>query len=392
MHSSSFVTSFGVSLLLLLLVSTGCQTDGSSSTSPEETTSLEPYAGDLPLDRLQLPTGYAIDVFAEALDNARSLAYAGEGLVFVGTRDEGSVYAVLDTNGDMRADLKYVLDTDLQMPNGVAYRNGDLYVATVSQILRYRDIRSHLDAPGEPEVIYDRYPTETHHGWKYIAFGPDDKLYVPVGAPCNICLSDDSIFATITRLDVDAARPAPEIVAHGVRNTVGFNWHPTTGDLYFTDNGRDQLGDDVPPCEFNHLTAVGQHFGYPYCHGGTIADPEFGSKRPCNDFVPPTQNLAAHVAPLGLEFVTSPSFSEWTGQVLMAEHGSWNRTVPQGYRITRVPLQAGKGTGYEVFIDGWLDEASGEAWGRPVDLEWLPDGSLLISDDMAGVIYRVYKA
>ncbi len=385
---------FPLFTLLLVVAIAACQSETGDSKPVEtpSTTAPQPYTGELPLNKLKLPAGFAIDVFAEGLTNARSMAYAGDGLVFIGTRDEGKVYAALDTNADQRADIQYVLDTGLTMPNGVALRGPDLYVATVNQVLRYRDIRSKLSNPGEPEVVYGGYPTEEHHGWKFIAFGPDGKLYVPVGAPCNICLSTDSVFASITRLDVDAANPKPEIVAHGVRNTVGFNWHPDTKELYFTDNGRDQLGDDVPPCEFNRLTKVGQHFGYPYCHGGTITDPEFGSKKPCNDFTPPTQNLAAHVAPLGFEFVTSASFADWTGQALIAEHGSWNRTKPQGYRIMRVPLVSGAGTGYEVFIDGWLDEATGEAWGRPVDMEWLPDGSLLISDDMAGAVYRVYKA
>ncbi len=374
-----------------MVLAQACQTDVNEGRGPDASTVvLEPYAGTVPLDSLHVPAGYAVDVFAEGVTNARSMAWAGDGLVFVGTRDEGSVYAVVDTNGDMRADRTYVLDTGLVMPNGVALKGGDLYVATVNQILRYRDIRNHLDAPGEPEVVYGDYPTEKHHGWKFIAFGPDGMLYVPVGAPCNICESKEEVFASITRLDVDAANPKPEVVAHGVRNSVGFNWHPDTKQLYFTDNGRDMLGDDVPPCEFNRLTEVGQHFGYPYCHGGTISDPEFGGKRQCNAFVPPVQNLGAHVAPLGIEFVTSPQFSAYAGQALIAEHGSWNRTIPDGYRISRVSLEGGTGAGYETFIDGWL-MADGTAWGRPVDLEWMPDGSLLVSDDMLGVIYRVHK-
>ncbi len=380
-----------LSIAALSVLAQACNTDVNEGRGPDASTVvLEPYAGEVPLDSLHVPAGYAIDVFAEGVTNARSIVYAGDGLVFVGTRDEGSVYAVVDTNGDMRADRTYVLDTGLVMPNGVAIKDGDLYVATVNQVLRYRDIRNRLDAPGEPEVVYGDYPTEKHHGWKFIAFGPDGMLYVPVGAPCNICESEDATFASITRLNVDDASAKPEIVAHGVRNTVGFNWHPQTGEMYFTDNGRDMLGEDVPPCEFNRLTAVGQHFGYPYCHGGYISDPEFGGKRQCDEFVPPVQNLGAHVAPLGIEFVTSSQFADYTGQALIAEHGSWNRTIPDGYRISRVPMSGGKGTGYETFIDGWL-MADGTAWGRPVDLEWMPDGSLLVSDDMGGVIYRVYR-
>lgn len=376
--------------------------DGEEPTSPrataaaENTGNVQPggaYAGELPLDRLNVPAGYAVDVFAEGLENARSIAYAGDGLVFVGTRNEGSVYAAQDTNGDMRADVTYVLATDLKMPNGVALKDGDLYVATVSEVLRWRDVRAKLDAPGEPEVVYAGYPTEEHHGWKFISFGPDGQLYVPVGAPCNICESDE-IFASITRLDVDAVSPEPELVASGVRNSVGFAWHPQTRDLWFTDNGRDMLGDDIPPCELNRLpggVADVPHFGYPYVHGGYIRDPEFGEGVDTTAYRSPAQRLGPHVAPLGIEFVDSPTFSDYDGQAFIAEHGSWNRTEPIGYRITRVPVDAnaGEGEGYEVFIDGWLQEDG--PWGRPVDLEWLPDGSLLVSDDFAGAIYRVYK-
>ncbi len=348
-----------------------------------------PYAGNLPLDKLTLPAGYTVDVFADQLENARSIKYAGDGLVFVSTRNEGAIYAVQDTDGDMRADRSYTLATGMNMPNGIALKDGNLYVGTVDTIWRWTNIRSRLDNPGQPEVVYGGYPSDKHHGWKFIAFGPDGMLYVPIGAPCNIC--EEEGYATITRLDVDSPNPQPEIVARGVRNTVGFTWHPQSGDLYFTDNGRDMLGDNVPPCELNHLTTVGQHFGYPYVHGSTILDPEFGKGHSLNEFVEPAQNLGPHVAPLGVEFVDSPSFSSWAGDALIAEHGSWNRTEPIGYRITRVPLNAaGSGTGYEVFIDGWLQDDG--PWGRPVDLEWLPDGSLLISDDFAGVIYRVFKA
>ena len=387
-------------LLAALVLAQACTSGTPDGLPPHAETTGKPeapapYTGELPLGKLNVPAGYGVDVFAEGLDNARSLAYAGDGLVFVGTRNEGRVYAAHDTDGDGRADRTYVLDTGLTMPNGVALKDGHLYVATVNEVLRYRDIRDRLEAPGEPEVVFADYPTDEHHGWKYIAFGPDGKLYIPVGAPCNICKSDE-IYATITRLDVDDASAKPEIVAEGVRNSVGFAWHPTSGEMYFTDNGRDMLGDDVPPCELNRVTAAGQHFGYPYCHGGTIADPEFGDQRACGEFRRPTQNLGAHVAPLGIEFATPERFGELAGQALIAEHGSWNRTVPDGYRLVRVPLDdAGEGAGYEVFLDGWLDDAGTKgatAWGRPVDLEWLPDGSLLVSDDMAGAIYRVYRA
>ena len=385
-----------VAILACFVLAQACTADTSADPSltpaDEDTGNVQPetpYTGELPLDLLSLPAGYAIDVFADSLENARSIKHAGDGLVFVSTRSEGSVYATHDTDGDMRADVSYTIATGMNMPNGVALRDGDLYVATVDTIWRWRDIRNRLDNPGKPEVVYGGYPSEKHHGWKFIDFGPDGQLYVPIGAPCNIC--DEEGFATITRFDVDAANPAPEVVASGVRNTVGFTWHPTTGQLWFTDNGRDMLGDDVPPCELNRVAETGAHFGYPYVHGGTILDPEFGDGKSVDDYAVPAQNLGPHVAPLGVEFVQSPAFGDFDGQALIAEHGSWNRTDPIGYRITRVPVnaEAGTGQGYEVLVDGWLQEDG--PWGRPVDLEWMPDGSLLISDDFAGVIYRMYK-
>ena len=275
------------------------------------------------------------------------------------------------------------------MPNGVAFRNGDLYVAEVSRILKYANIEAHLDQPGEPEVIYDKFPKETHHGWKFIAFGPDGKLYVPVGAPCNICESEEEIFASITRMNPDGTDL--EIVQHGVRNTVGFTWHPSTGELWFTDNGRDLMGDDIPACELNRAPTDGLHFGYPYCHQGDLPDPEFGEKRPCADFVAPAQKLGAHVAPLGLEFYTGTQFpAAYQGRILIAEHGSWNRSKKAGYRIMQVTLNDDQEVvSYEPFAEGWLNTKTDDAWGRPVDLEYLPDGSLLVSDDFADAIYRI---
>jgi glucose/arabinose dehydrogenase len=252
-----------------------------------------------------------------------------------------------------------------------------------------------LDKPNKPEVVYDKYPTDAHHGWKYIAFGPDGKLYVPVGAPCNICNNEDKnpIYATITRINTDGT--GLEIVAKGVRNTVGLAWHPSTQQLWFTDNGRDLLGEDVPPCELNTLTKVGEHFGYPFCHGGTIKDPEFGDKHSCDDFVKPAHNFGAHVAPLGLKFYTGNQFpAPYKNQIFVAQHGSWNRTKKDGYQIAVVKMDAnGKATGYETFASGWLDEDTRIVWGRPVDILLLPDGSMLVSDDQAGVIYRIsYKS
>lgn len=346
----------------------------------------------LPLERIKLPDGFSISVFA-AVDNARSLALSPSGVLYVGNRDGDKVYAVKDSNGDGVADEKWVLAQGLNMPNGVAFKDGDLYIAEVSRILRLRDIESKLANPGQPEIVYDKFPTETHHGWKYIAFGPDGKLYVPVGAPCNICESENPIYASITRMNEDGTDL--EIFAHGVRNTVGFTWHPETQNLWFTDNGRDMMGDDVPPCELNVAQRAGQHFGYPYCHGGTIQDPQFGSKRNCNEFVDPVQNLNAHVAPLGVKFYTGEMFPDaYRRQIILAEHGSWNRSKKSGYKLSLVKLNAaGEATSYETFASGWLDDKTQKVWGRPVDVVVMPDGSMLVSDDHANVVYRItYKS
>ncbi len=344
----------------------------------------------LPIDRLRLPEGFKIEVYADSVDGARSMAMGDDGTLFVGTRNENKVYAIQDRDKDFRADNIIVLDTTLEVPNGIAYKDGSLYVAEVGRLLRYDDIESQLNNPPKPQVVYDDYPTEFHHGWKYIAFGPDDKLYVPVGAPCNICDStvSDKRFATITRMDSDGSNR--EIYAQGVRNSVGFTWHPETKEMYFTDNGRDMLGDDIPPCELNRVTEAGQHFGYPFCHGGVVKDPEFGDKRPCSDFVAPVQALGAHVAPLGVKFYTGDMFPDKYKQyAFIAEHGSWNRSKKVGYKISLVHLQDNEAVGYETFLEGWLDEAAQERFGRPVDLLFLDDGSLLISDDFGDAIYRV---
>ena len=344
------------------------------------------------LDKIKLPDGYQVDLYADGVENARSLALSPNGTLFVGTRSKGSVYALVDTNGDMKGDKQYILDTGLNMPNGVAFKDGDLYVAEVNRILKYSDIESKLGNPGEPEVIYDEYPTEKHHGWKYIAFGPDDKLYVPVGAPCNICESEDEIFNTITRINPDGT--GMEIVQKGVRNTVGFTWHPETGNLWFTDNGRDYFGEDKPGCELNHATSDGMHFGYPYCHQGDMLDDEFGKGKSCDDYAKPAQTLAAHVAPLGCEFVYGERLGGTLGgNMLIAEHGSWNRKTKSGYKITMVELDAaGNATGYKPFATGWMNDETQEVWGRPVDLEFMSDGSMLVSDDAADAIYRIsYK-
>lgn len=343
----------------------------------------------LPLDKLNLPPGASIAVFGEA-ENARQLARSNNGVIYTGSRRAGKVHALVDEDGDQRADKTVLIAQDLELPSGVAYRDGDLFVAAVSTIYRFRDIDNHLDNPPEAEIVLSDLPSETHHGWKHIEFGPDGYLYVPVGAPCNICDPEEP-FATILKIDVD--QPSDRhIVARGVRNSVGFDWDPQTGDLWFTDNGRDHLGDEIPPCELNHVTVTGQHFGYPYIHGDGIADPEFGAEHSAADYQAPALTLGPHTAPLGMLFYTGDMLPEqYRGDVLLAEHGSWNRSAeagPIGYRLIHARKDEAGLLHYDVFIDGWLNE-DGSRWGRPVDLLQQPDGSLLISDDEAGVIYRL---
>lgn len=342
---------------------------------------------DLPLDKIKLPPGFTISVYAR-VDNARGMVLSKQGTLFVGNRSGDKVYAVKDTDGDLVADKTYVIDKGLKMPNGVALKDGDLYVAALSKILKYENIENMLDNPPKPTIIFDGFPSDRLHGWKYIAFGPDGKLYVPVGAPCNVCDKENEIYATITRLDIE--NPKPEIIARGVRNSVGFDWDPQTGDLWFTDNGRDMMGDDIPPCELNHLQNIGQHFGFPYCHGGIITDPKYGAAESCKQYKKPAWKFKAHVAPLGVKFYTGKQFPEkYTNAVFIAQHGSWNRTKKIGYRIMVGFKTGNKINKMEVFASGWLDDKSQKAWGRPVAFAQMPDGSLLVSDDYADVIYRI---
>jgi glucose/arabinose dehydrogenase len=338
---------------------------------------------------IKLPPGFRIAVYAADVPNARQMALGPPGIVFVGSRDEGKVYAVVDRDGDHQADEVHVLASDLERPSGVAFRDGHLYVAAVSRILRLRDVARDLRRPPVPEVVTDRYPSEERHGWKFIAFGPDGRLYVPVGAPCNVCEPPGPLHATITRLDLGGGEP--EVVARGVRNTVGFDFHPVTGEVWFTDNGRDHLGDDQPPDELDRLTKPGEHFGFPYCHGAGLRDPDYDNGRPCDQFVPPVGLLDPHVAALGMRFYTGRMFPEaYRGGIFIAEHGSWNRSTAVGYRVTFVKVEDGRAASYTTFAEGWLQGSV--AAGRPADVLVMPDGSLLVSDDKAGRIYRITYA
>jgi glucose/arabinose dehydrogenase len=338
-------------------------------------------------ERISLPSGFAIEIFAEDVPDARSMTLSPGGTLFVGTRARGVVYAIPNATKGTRAEKPRVIARGLNMPNGVAVRDGALYVAEVSRILRFADIEARLDRPPAPVVVSDRFPGDRHHGWKFIAFGPDGWLYVPVGAPCNVCAPPGPLHETIARMKPDGG--SLEVFARGVRNSVGFDWHPESKELWFTDNGRDWLGDDQPPDELNHAPRANLHFGFPYCHGRGIRDPEFGRGRNCDDFTPPAAELGPHVASLGMRFYTGTMFPpEYRGRIFIAEHGSWNRSTPIGYRVTTIRLEGQRVVGYEPFATGWL-AANGQVAGRPVDVLVMPDGALLVSDDHAGAIYRV---
>lgn len=341
-------------------------------------------AADPPLERIRLPAGFSISLYADHVPNARVMVLGEDGTLYVSTRSAGKVYALRDEDRDGRAERLITLADRLNMPNGIALRDGALYVAAVDRILRYDAIAARLNDPPEPVVVTDALPKDGHHGWRYIAFGPDGKLYVPVGAPCNIC--DKAGYAELRRLNPDGS--GMEVFARGIRNTVGFTWRPGTQDLWFTDNGRDWLGDDAPPDELNYAPRAGLHFGFPYCHGGDLPDPEFGRGHSCGDYTPPVQKLGPHVAALGLVFYTGRQFPErYRGQIFIAEHGSWNRSQKIGYRITLATLEDNRAISYETFAEGWQND--GAVWGRPAYLLVMPDGSLLVSDDHRGAIYRI---
>ncbi|SMB88318.1 L-sorbosone dehydrogenase, putative [Hymenobacter roseosalivarius DSM 11622] len=352
-----------------------------------ERPAVAPAAG---LAQIKLPPGFTISYFAQNVSSARELALGPDGTVYVGTRGD-KVYALPDRNKDGKADEVITIASGLNAPNGVAMRNGALYVAEINRIIRYDNIAQKLKQKPKPAVVYDQLPDRDHHGYRFIAFGPDSKLYVPVGAPCNVCEPEEPIFGTINRMNADGT--GLEIFAKGVRNTVGFDWSPVTKEMWFTDNGRDMLGDNTPPCELNRAPQAGLHFGFPYVHGGNILDPKFGAGKKPADYTAPARKLGPHVAPLGMTFYAGKQFpAQYRNQILIPEHGSWNRSNKIGYRITLVRVDASgkKATAYETFAEGWLQ--NGQSWGRPVALLELPDGSLLVSDDQNDAVYRIsYK-
>jgi glucose/arabinose dehydrogenase len=357
-------------------------------------------AAQLPLTDIKLPPGFTISLYADGVTNARQMALGDKGTLFVGSRRARRVFAIVDKDGDKKGDQVLTIATGLNSPSGIAFRDGSLYVAEVSRIIRFDDIESKLESPPQPVVVNDTLPKEAHHGWKYLGFGPDGLLYVPVGAPCNVCeRPDDERFATMLRMKPDGS--GLEVFARGIRNTVGFDWHPQTRELWMAENGRDNMGDDVPADEMLRAHKPGLDFGFPYCHAGDVPDPEFGAKRKCDEFEPPALKLGAHVAAIGMKFYTGTMFPpEYRNQIFVAEHGSWNRSKPQGYRIMMIKVDGTKAVSYTPFAEGWLrgirssrgSTTLGDAWGRPSDVLVMPDGSMLIADDEANAIYRItYK-
>lgn len=349
-----------------------------------------------PLAPLTMPAGFQVSMFAEGVDNARSMAISPQGTVFVGSQYASKIHAVVDANRDYTADRVVLIATGLDQPNGIALRNGALYVATQSRLLRFDDIEKNLDAPPTPVVVRSDLPNpRTGHTWKFIAFGPDDKLYMSVGAPCNVCESP-ALVSAIIRMNADGSNM--ESFAEGVRNSVGFDWHPVTRELWFTDNGRDAMGDDVPADELNVAPKAGLHFGFPFCHQGDVPDPQFGAARACSTAEAPAQKLGAHVAAIGFTFYTGNMFpASFRNAAIIAEHGSWNRSVPSGYRVTVARTNGRRVTSYEPFITGFLPAAggpggrgaTGAATGRPADVLQMPDGSILVSDDTGDRLIRI---
>jgi len=345
--------------------------------------SASPAAADA-MGEINLPEGFSINTFA-AVPGARSIAVVPEiGAVFVGTRGD-KVYG-FHVNGDRPGRVREVLK-GLNVPNGVAWRDGWLYVAEQHRVVRYAAFNLEVVETATPEILFDGLPDDSWHGWRYIAFGPDGMLYVSVGAPCNVC-EVGGLEGTIIRINPEGGEP--EIFATGVRNSVGLDFHPGTGELHFTDNGADRMGDDSPPDELNHAPVKGLHFGFPYYGGGSDRTPQFRNDPAPKDAVLPELHFGAHVAALGIHFYGGGMFPEkYRSTAFVAQHGSWNRSVPDGYRLVRVDFDPqGRATSYATFAEGWL-MPYGQFWGRPVDVKELPDGSLLVSDDSAGAIYRI---
>jgi len=339
------------------------------------------------LKSVKLPPGFKIEVYASGLPEARQMAWGDNGTLFVGSYNATNVYAVTDEGG--KKTVKTIL-TGLNMPTGLAFQNGTLYVIAIDKLLRYDNAEANLDHMPKPVVAYDDMPPYVAHGWKYLVTDKNGEMYIPFGPPFNIGMPPSGVSQI---RHVDPKNGQAEVVAMGVRNSVGGDIDPRSGDYWFTENARDWMSDNLPSDKLNHITKIGEHFGYPYCHQGDTPDPKFARGHSCSEFTPPVVNLGNHVAPLGMKFYTGSQFpAEYKNNILIAEHGSWNRHVYQGARIERVIVDAdGKNAKQEVFAEGWLKEPQ-DYHGRPTDILQAKDGSILVADDWAGAIYRISYA
>ena len=362
-------------------------TEAAAKIAPVAPPPLPAAADKLPIDRLKLPPGFKIEVYAPGVGNARSLRIDDKGIVYVSSRTLGRVYAIVEKDG--KREIKTIA-TGMHSPNGIALHNGTLYIAEIERISKIENVAAHLDAPPKPTVIYDKLPSDEPHGWKFLAVGPDQKLYFNVGAPCNICMPSAE-HAQLRRINLDGG--GAEVIARGTRQVVGMDFHPTSKELYFTENQRDWLSEDSPHDKLNRLTRPGQEsFGFPYCHGGDMTDPQFGWGHSCDEFTKPVAQVGPHTAPLGMRFYTGTQFpAQYRGAIFMARHGSWNKSRKIGGDVMVVKLNPdGTVSGMEPFITGFIQ--NNEYIGRPVDMEWMKDGSMLLSDDYNGAVYRVFYA
>lgn len=346
----------------------------------------KPAPGVPDLGGFKLPKGFRISVYADKVATARGMVVSDSGIVYVGSRKAGKIYALIDHGNKHVADEVVVVAEGLSNPVGVTMLNGALYVAEIGRVIRFDDIDRRYAQKPSYTVVKGDLPDDKWHGEKVIKAGPDGKLYVPVGAPCNVCNKEDDKHSKIWRMNPDGSHF--EEYARGVRNTVGFAFHPATKALWFTDNGRDEMGDNTPSCELNVAPKAGMHFGFPYCHGGVVPDPDFANGRTCEEFEPPVAKLGPHVAPLGLTFYTGTQFpAAYRNSVFVAEHGSWNRSSKIGYRVSLITLYGSKVVSDTPFLEGFL--RGDEVVGRPVDVAVLADGSMLVSDDFGGRVYRI---
>jgi glucose/arabinose dehydrogenase len=358
-----------------------------SKLAPHATPMTVTTVDKIPVDKLKVPAGFKVDIWAHGMPGARMMVRGDKGTVFVGTRVIGKVYAITDKDG--KRDSKVIAE-QLKQPNGVAFKDGSLYVISIDKALRFDGIEDKLDSPQVTDISEQiKLPESTHHNWKFAAVGPDNKLYISIGSPCNICEVNPGAHGLIRRQNLDGS--GIEIVARGVRNSVGFDWHPQSKELWFTDNGRDWAGDEGPQEELNRVAAnnVGGHFGFPYCHANGIPDPDIKKPNPCAGVTQPVALLGPHAAALGMRFYTGGMFpAQYKGNAFIARRGSWNRTKKFGYDVVVAKVNGGKAT-ITPFMTGFLDPATDNFWGRPVDVMQMPDGSLLVSDEQNGAIYRV---